>query len=119
MTRQEPGTSVMTLSELQAAMEAFVRSRGWYDDHTVKPQTATNLAMSLVLEASEVLEHFQWGEAEDAEAVAAELADVVLYVAQLANVLGLDLTEAVEAKLRVNQVRWAPVGTEAPARLGS
>lgn len=95
-----------SLRELTAAMHAFVESKGWYAADSRKPQTARNLAMSLVLEASEVLEHFQWTEASASrEELAAELADVMLYLLQLASLEGIDLGQAVEAKLKVNQTR--------------
>ena len=52
----------MDLDSLTQAMNDFVESKGWLADDTSKPQTPRNLAVSLVLEASEVLEHFQWGD---------------------------------------------------------
>jgi 8-oxo-dGTP diphosphatase len=94
-----------SLRELTAAMHAFVSSKGWYDADTPRPQTLKNLAISLVLEASEVLEHFQWGEEAEQEALAAELADVMLYLLQIASISGVDLGAAVEAKLAQNQRR--------------
>ncbi|XWX02672.1 nucleotide pyrophosphohydrolase [Aggregatilineales bacterium SYSU G02658] len=97
-----------SLRELTAAMHAFVESKGWYADDSPKPQTPKNLAISLVLEASEVLEHFQWGEAADREALAGELADVMLYLLQIASLSGVDLGAAVEAKLAHNQRRTWP-----------
>ena len=50
------------LKMLETAMHEFVQSKGWYEADSPRPQTLRNLAVSLVLEASEVLEHFQWGE---------------------------------------------------------
>lgn len=94
-----------SLRELTAAMHAFVASKGWYDQASPKPQTPKNVAISLVLEASEVLEHFQWGEQADRDALAAELADVMLYLLQLASLSQIDLGAAVEAKLAHNQRR--------------
>ncbi|HEX8084609.1 MAG TPA: MazG-like family protein [Solirubrobacteraceae bacterium] len=86
-------------------MDKFVRRRGWYDDASRKPQTTINLAASLAIEAAELLECFQWRAEGDPDAVADELADVVLYAAQLANVSGIDLGEAVAAKLARNEMR--------------
>jgi NTP pyrophosphatase (non-canonical NTP hydrolase) len=95
-----------SLKYLTAAMHAFVASKGWYDAASRKPQTPKNLAVSLVLEASEVLEHFQWGEdTPDKEELAGELADVMLYLLQIASISGIDLGEAVEAKLAKNHKR--------------
>lgn len=90
-------------------MHAFVRSKGWYDDQSPKPQTPRNLAASLVIEAAEVLEHFQWRDnARDQAALAGELADVALYLLQLASVSGIDLEQAILDKLEQNQTRDWP-----------
>lgn len=90
-------------------MHAFVESKGWYDEDSPKPQTPRSLAISLALEASEVLEHFQWQEeVRESEALAGELADVTLYLLQLASITGIDLEEAVLQKLAENQEREWP-----------
>ncbi|MCZ2288172.1 MAG: hypothetical protein LC138_05010, partial [Anaerolineales bacterium] len=61
---------------------------------------------SLALEAAEIMEHFQWREdAKDKDELASELADVTLYLLQLASVTGIDLEQAVLKKLEVNQSR--------------
>jgi|SRR5579862_985082 len=91
---------------LQREMHDFVESRGWYSADSAKPQEPRNLAISLALEAAEVLEHFQWGETVDVEALSDELADVVLYAVQLANVVGIDIDQAARAKLELNRSRW-------------
>ena len=99
----------MDLKALEAHMHAFVAGKGWYATNSAKPQTARNLATSLVLEAAEVLEHFQWREeARDQAALAGELADVALYLLQLASVSGIDLEQAVLAKLAENGRREWP-----------
>lgn len=99
----------MELKDLEAQMHHFVRSKGWYDEDSPKAQTPRNLAISLVLEASEVLEHFQWrAESPDPEALAGELADVTLYLLQLASISGIDLEQAVLDKLAANQEREWP-----------
>jgi NTP pyrophosphatase (non-canonical NTP hydrolase) len=65
-----------------------------------------NLAISLSLEAAEILEHFQWREGPvDKDELASELADVTLYLLQLASVSGIDLEEAVLKKLEENRTR--------------
>jgi 8-oxo-dGTP diphosphatase len=97
-----------SLRELTAAMHAFVESKGWYAEGSPKPQSPKNLAISLVLEAGEVLEHFQWGEEADRDALAGELADVMLYLLQIASISGVDLGAAVEAKLAQNYRRTWP-----------
>jgi hypothetical protein len=52
----------MDIQELTQAMHRFVASRGWYEPDSPRPQTLRNLAISLNLEAAELLEHFQWKE---------------------------------------------------------
>jgi NTP pyrophosphatase (non-canonical NTP hydrolase) len=99
----------MQLKELEERMHAFVGSKGWYDIDSPKPQTPRNLAASLVIEAAEVLEHFQWREAaRDQAALAGELADVALYLLQLASVTGIDLEQAILEKLEQNKSREWP-----------
>jgi len=96
----------MDLKTLEDAMHAFVESKGWYRDESPKPQTPKNLAISLVLEASEVLEHYQWGEdSVDKVELASELADVMLYLLQLASISEVDLGQAVMDKLDKNYER--------------
>lgn len=104
-----PFLVIMELRELEAKMHAFVASKGWYAADSPKAQTGRNLAMSLVIEAAEVLEHFQWREeAKEQEALAGELADVALYLLQLASVAGVDLERAILDKLAMNQQREWP-----------
>jgi NTP pyrophosphatase (non-canonical NTP hydrolase) len=96
----------MDITELTQAMHEFVRSMGWYEPDSLRPQTLRNLAISLNLEASEVLEHFQWDEKlEDRQAFSDELADVMLYLLQLASLSGIDLEKAVLVKLDKNYHR--------------
>lgn len=96
----------MELKTLEAAMEAFVENKGWYKPDSAHPQTPKNLAVSLVLEASEVLEHFQWTEqAADQTELAGELADVLLYLLQIARLHNIDLGQAVMDKLNINANR--------------
>ena len=96
----------MTLSELTQAMHDFVRAKGWYDPTSPRPQTPRNLAISLTLEAAEVLEHFQWnGDLADSPALADELADVALYLLQIASICGIDLEQAILKKLDRNYER--------------
>ena len=96
----------MDIQELTQAMHNFVRAQGWYEPTSPRQQTLRNLAISLNLEASEVLEHFQWGEqSKDTDELAGELADVTLYLLQLASIAGIDLEKAVLAKLDRNYQR--------------
>ncbi len=96
----------MTLSELTAEMHRFVAAKGWDEPDSPRPQTPRNLAASLAIETAEVLEHFQWdGQGADKAELAGELADVALYLLQLASVSGIDLEQAILDKLKVNYGR--------------
>lgn len=86
-------------------MHDFVRSKGWYEVNSKRPQTPRNLSISLALEAAEILEHFQWNEEFDREELAEELADVALYLFQLASISEINLEEAILNKLEVNAKR--------------
>ena len=96
----------MDLKELTQEMHRFVEAKGWYDSESPKPQTPRNLAASLVIEASEVLELYQWVvQSPDKDALASELADVALYLLQLASLSEVDLEGAILEKLRMNYER--------------
>jgi len=96
----------LTVRDLTERMHELVKSKGWYEKDSKRPQTPRNLAISLSLEAAEILEHFQFGEEpKDKNELAGELADVTLYLLQLASVSGIDLEEAVLKKIDVNKKR--------------
>ena len=96
----------MDIQELTQAMQRFVHAQGWYAGDSPRPQTLRNLAISLNLESAEVLEHFQWGEkAVDTQSLADELADVTLYLLQIANLAEIDLEQAILRKLDTNYGR--------------
>jgi len=96
----------MDLKQLTEEMDRFVRSKGWYEADSKRPQTPRNLSISLALEAAEILEHFQWrDEVNDKEELASELADVALYLLELASVTEIDLEEAMLNKLKINASR--------------
>ena len=96
----------MDIKELTQRMHEFVSSKGWYQPDSLRPQSLRNLAISLSLEASEVLEHFQWGKSNpDESELAGELADVALYLLQIASIAGIDLEEAILQKLELNYTR--------------
>jgi len=95
-----------TIKELTRQMHELVKSKGWYEKDSKRPQTPRNLAISLAIEAAEVLEHFQFGgEIKDQDELGSELADVTLYLLQLASVSGIDLGKAVFQKIEVNKMR--------------
>jgi len=95
----------MDIQQLTEKMHAFVRSKGWYEVNSKRQQTPRNLSISLALEAAEILEHFQWNEEFDKDALEEELADVALYLLQLASVAEIDLEEAILKKLEINAKR--------------
>jgi 8-oxo-dGTP diphosphatase len=96
----------MDIKQLTEEMDRFVRSKGWYDEDSKRPQTPRNLSISLALEAAEILEHFQWREeVTDKEEFESELADVALYLLELASVTEIDLEEAILKKLENNKTR--------------
>jgi NTP pyrophosphatase (non-canonical NTP hydrolase) len=96
----------MDIKELTEAMHNFVSAQGWYDQHSPRPQSLKNLAISLAIESAEVLEHFQWHDGPvDSAALSDELADVTLYLLQLASLSGIDLEQAVLRKLEKNYKR--------------
>ncbi len=96
----------MDLIELTQEMHRFVEAKGWYEPDSPKPQTPRNLAASLVIEASEVLELYQWkDQLPDKDALASELADVALYLLQLASLSEVNLEGAILEKLRMNYGR--------------
>jgi NTP pyrophosphatase (non-canonical NTP hydrolase) len=96
----------MDISELTKAMHQFVQTQGWYKPESNRPQNLRNLAISLSLESSEVLEFFQWNEnIEDMDGLADELADVALYLLQIAYIGGIDLEAAIQKKLNRNYGR--------------
>jgi NTP pyrophosphatase (non-canonical NTP hydrolase) len=98
--------SFMDIRQLTDEMNRFVRSKGWYAEDSKRPQTPRNLAISLALEAAEILEHFQWrDDANDKDELASELADVSLYLLQLASVENIDLEQAILKKLQTNASR--------------
>ena len=96
----------MDINELTTEMHTFVRNQGWYESDSSRPQTLRNLAISLNLEASEVLEHFQWDDhLNDLSGLREELADVALYLLQIASIAGIDLEGAILDKLEQNYNR--------------
>ncbi len=94
-----------TLQDLKDRMAIFVRERDWEQFHTPK-----NLAMSIAIEAAELMEHFQWLSVDDSKDldpdhlvnIGEELADIIIYSLSLSNSLGLDLSKTVVAKMEKN-----------------
>lgn len=94
---------------LRDKLRAFADARDWDQFHSPK-----NLSMALMVEAAELMEHFQWlTEAQSAElppddkqAVSEELADILLYLVRLSDKLGIDLQEAALLKLGKNAAKY-------------
>ncbi len=96
----------MDIKELTLEMHKLVTAKGWYEPDSKRQQTPRNLAISLSLEAAEVLEHFQWkDQATNSKEFRGELADVALYLLQLASVSGVDLEKAILEKIEINYGR--------------
>ena len=96
----------LTIDQLTERMQRFVQDQGWYDEGSPRPQTLRNLAMSLSIEVSEMMEHIQCAESpHDQQGWREELADVLLYLMQLASLSGVSLEQAVLDKLEKNAGR--------------
>jgi dCTP diphosphatase len=103
--------SVTTVAELKTRVLAFVRERDWEQFHTPK-----NLSMALAAESGELMEHFLWASGDQSRAlaneptrrakIADELADVVIYALEFANMTGLDVAAAIEAKMAANAKKY-------------
>lgn len=99
----------VTILELRERVARFVHEREWERFHHAK-----DLAMALSIEASELLEAYLWKERADADtlegplraAVADELADVFIYGLSFANAMGLDLSDAILAKIAKNEAKY-------------
>jgi NTP pyrophosphatase (non-canonical NTP hydrolase) len=100
-----------TVAELRELIRNFVEARDWRQFHAPK-----NLAMSLAIEAAELMEHFQWISAEESREIADdpaelaevsdELADVLCYALAMANQLNLDISTAIRGKMIKNEEKY-------------
>ena len=97
------------LDTLRDRLRAFARERDWAAFHSPK-----NLACALSVEVAELLEHFQWMTEEQSRApdaaqraeIALEAADVLLYLIQLGDQLGIDLLAAADRKITLNAIKY-------------
>jgi len=106
-------TTIMTLKK---QVSGFRDQRNWLNDNTPK-----NLAISISVEAGELLEHFQWKTDEQIrEAVkdrakknqiSDELADVLILCLGFSDVMGIDISEAIEAKLKKAAEKYPVIKT--------
>lgn len=100
-----------TVAELRKRVLAFVHERDWEQFHSPK-----NLSMALAAESGELMEHFLWAESKDSlkvahdakkrPAIEAEIADVVIYALEFANICGIDLAAAIEQKMAANAKKY-------------
>lgn len=98
-----------SFAELQAVLRTFAEERDWDQFHSPK-----NLSIALSVEASELLEHFQWCTEEQSRslptdkisAVAEEMADVLIYLARLSDKMNIDLLQAAERKIELNAKKY-------------
>ena len=111
MTQQTsaPALPIDSLDELRERQRQFAAGRDWEQFHTPK-----NLAMSVAIEAAEIMEHFQWLTPAQSAAlgaaarhdVALEIADVLLYLIRLSDVLGIDMAAAAREKIGLNALKY-------------
>jgi dCTP diphosphatase len=100
-----------SVAELRAAVEAFVAARDWRQFHNAK-----DLAVSISIEAAELLEEFQWLDAgqvtragrdfEARDRIRFELADILVYCLSLSNALEIDVSDAVLTKLGIAERKY-------------
>lgn len=98
-----------SIDELRNRVNNFVAERDWAQFHTPK-----NLAMAMIVEAAELVEQFQWDTPQEStqltpekrEAVSHELADTLVYLLRIAEVLGIDLIQAANEKIDLNAKKY-------------
>jgi NTP pyrophosphatase (non-canonical NTP hydrolase) len=111
-----------SLDALNRRLVAFARARDWEQFHSPK-----NLAMALIAECAELVEHFQWLTEEQSyalppdkrEAVALELADILIYLMRCAERLDIDLLDAAQRKIALNEGRYPVEQVRGDARRAS
>jgi dCTP diphosphatase len=97
------------LQALREELRGFAAERDWEQFHSPK-----NLAMAMIVEAAELVEHFQWlTEAQSADLpqqkraeVEQEIADTFIYLLRLADVLNIDLITATQRKIKINALKY-------------
>lgn len=103
--------SATTLAEIKSRVLAFAAERDWEQFHSPK-----NLSMALAAEAGELMEHFLWATPEASRSISLdsakrakieeELADVVIYALEFANMTGIDVAAAIETKMAANAAKY-------------
>ena len=101
--------AITDLTSLRDALRDFAAARAWQKYHTPK-----NLAMAMIVEAAELVEHFQWATPEESgspspekrAAIREEVADTLIYLVELADVLEIDLIAAARDKIIKNAIKY-------------
>ena len=109
MDKSTAGRKDLSLEDLRSAISAFIRERDWEQFHSPK-----NLAMALSVEVAEIVEHFQWLTEEESKnlppqkvaEIREEIGDVMIYLTELADKLGVDPVEAAKAKVAINSKKY-------------
>ena len=100
---------MQSLEQIKTRLREFAAERDWDQFHSPK-----NLAMALIVEAAELVEHFQWLTEEQSQTlppkklaeVEQEIADIQIYLIRLADKLGVDMEKAVNAKIELNEKKY-------------
>ena len=110
-----------TLQDIKDIIAKFTAERDWQQFHSAK-----NVAMALVSEAAELMAHFRWseygqdaavlGDAQSLREIRHEVADVLLLLAEFANVAGIDMAQAVQEKMEINAQRYSVEKSRGTAR---
>ncbi len=110
-----------TLQDVKEIIARFTAERDWQQFHSAK-----NVAMALVSEAAELMAHFRWSEpgqdgavlndAQSLREIRHEVADVLLLLAEFANVAGIDMAQAVQEKMEINAERYSVEKSRGTAR---
>jgi dCTP diphosphatase len=109
MDNSTAGRKDFHLEDLRRAISTFIQERDWEQFHSPK-----NLAMALSVEVAEIVEHFQWLTEEQSQNLPAEklaeireeIGDVMIYLTELADKLGIDPVEAAKAKVAINGQKY-------------
>ena len=106
--------STTTISDLKKLVAKFIADRNWEQYHLSK-----NLAMSIAIEAAELMEYFQWKDHAESQLalshpptkaeIGAELADVLIYAISFALQADLDISEIIQTKMEKNESRFPPL----------
>src|SRR5215203_882827 len=109
MNRSTAGRKDLGLDDLRSTIGAFIRERDWEQFHSPK-----NLAMALSVEVAEIVEHFQWLTEQQSQnlppekltEIREEIGDVMIYLTEFADKLGIDAVEAAKAKVEINRQKY-------------